>query len=732
VAAGPQLVMLDHGTRTAYVTTDAGVVSVVDLRGCDSSVRGCGHTVASIPVGPDAAGLDLNTRTKTLYVDSPSAGTVSVVDTRYCRAGNTLGCSGTHGVVTVVGVPLGISVNARTNTVYVGDLFDHISVIDGRTCRGGEVLGCSAPAATISADGPFGPVVDPATNTIYVPEAGSGQDNSGHTVLVVDGRHCQAADISGCSATMPRAPAGPGATNSILDSSSHTFYVANAGDNTLSAIDVTHCRSGDEEGCAQVPGTVPVGAEPLGGLALDPATRTLFIGNTNSDTLSVLDIGSCRAPHTEACPSTPPPTLRTGTTPFWLAFDRATRTLFSTNHNDDALGVLDARRCNASRPSGCRHLLPAFASTTNFEAVDPAVHTWYGLDFFSNDLHLVDTRKCNAHAVRGCAAATTTTTHPPGGGIIAVNPSTHTIYVSVDDFHKVAILDASRCNAMSAHPDCSEVAPRVQLTNHAALFAVNEATDTLYVSTQADGALEVVDGATCNAETQTGCGATPAVVPLGGQPFGITTDATTRTVYIADFGSNASGNTVHVIDARHCKAGDTTGCGQTPPQIPVGESPIAVRTDTGTHTLYVANFRGGELPGTVTVIDTTRCRAANTSGCQFPVTTVTDVGRGLYDLGIDPASHQVFASSLNHASISQIDGRTCNARMTSGCHAADLATDDVSADLTFDPVSHTLFMLQGLHANVTLISTTARKGGADAHPRRSRTSQSRLVAAHPH
>jgi DNA-binding beta-propeller fold protein YncE len=708
VAAGPQLVVLDPGTRTAYVSTDAGVVSVVDLRGCDSTVPGCGQTIASVAVGPDSAGMDLNLRTKTLYVDSPSAGTVTVVDTRNCRANNTSGCSSTHGVVTVGGVPLGMGVNPRTNTVYVGDLFDHISVIDGRTCRGGDISGCSQPEATIPANGPFGPVADPVTNTIYVPEAGSGQDNSGHTVLVVDGRHCQAADVSGCSATMPRAPAGPGATNGILDSSSHTFYVTNAGDNTLSAIDVTHCRAGDGAGCAQVPGSVPVGAEPLGGLALDPATNTLFIGNTSSDTLSVLDIGTCRAPHTEACPSTPPPTLRTGTTPSWLAFDKATRTLFSTNHNDNALGVLDARRCNARRPAGCRHLLPTFASTTNFEAVDPAVHTWYGLDFFSNDLHLVDTRKCNAHNVGDCASATRTSTHPSGGGIIAVNSSTHTIYVSADDFQTVAILDASTCNAILAHPDCSEVGPRVHLTNHAALFAVNESTDTLYVSTQGDGALEVVDGATCNATTQMGCGATPAVVPLGGQPFGLTVDATTGTVYVADFGANASGHTVHVIDARRCKAGDTTGCTQTPAHIPVGESPIAVRTDSGTHTLYVANFRQGELPGTVTVIDTTRCRAANTSGCQSPVTTVTDVGRGLFDLGIDPTSDQVFASSLNHASVSQIDGRTCNARVTSGCHAADLATDDVSADLTFDPVSHTLFMLQGIHRNVTVIDTTAR------------------------
>jgi DNA-binding beta-propeller fold protein YncE len=709
VAAGPQGVVLDPGTRTGYVSTDAGVVSVVDLRGCDSAVPRCGRTIASVAVGPDSAGMDLNLRTETLYVDSPSAGTVSVVDTRSCRAGNTSGCSSAHRVVTVAGVPLGISVNPRTNTVYVGDLFDHISVIDGRTCRGSDVLGCSGPEATIPGSGPLGPVVDPATNTIYVPEAGPGQDNSADTVLVVDGRHCQASDVSGCSVPMPRTKAGPGATNGILDSSSHTFYVANAGDNSLSAIDVTHCRAGDESGCAQVPGTIPVGAEPLGGLALDPAARTLFIGNTNSDTLSVLDTSTCRAPRVTACPSTPPPTLRTGTTPFWLAFDKATRTLFSTNHNDNALGVLDARRCNASHLTGCRHLLPNFASTTNFEAVDPAVHTWYGLDFFSDDLHLVDTRKCNAHNVGDCASSTRTSTHPSGAGVIAVNPSTHTIYVSADDSHTVAILDANTCNAVVAHPDCSEVAPRVHLTNSAALFAVNESTDTLYVSTQADGALEVVDGATCNATTQTGCGATPAVVPLGGQPFGLTVDATTDTVYVADFGENGSGHSVNVIDARHCEAGDTTGCAQTPAQIPVGESPIAVRTDPGTHTLYVANNRQGELPGTVTVIDTTRCRAADSSGCQSPVTTVTDVGRGLFDLGIDPTSHQVFASSLSHASVSQIDGRRCNARVTSGCHAADVATDDVSADLTFDPVSHTMFMLQGLHADVTLIDTTRRR-----------------------
>jgi DNA-binding beta-propeller fold protein YncE len=707
VANGPQLIVLDSHTRTAYVSADAGVVSVIDLRGCGPSTQGCGQEVARIPVGVDAGGMDLNESTATLYVDSPGGGTVSVIGTTHCRAGDTTGCGAARGEVIIAGTPVGLVVNPRTNTIYVGGLDDHLNVIDGRACRAGNFSGCAQPPATVPARGGVFPIADPRTNTVYVPEEGPGQDDSGSTVLVLDGRHCQASDVSGCSAAMVRAPAGPGPTNNYLDASSGTLYVADRGDNTLAVLDVAHCRAGDTTGCAQPPGFVPLGAEPIGGITLDPATGTLFVGNTSSDTLSVLDTRSCRAPHVTACPSSPPPTLRTGLTPFWLAFDPASRTVFSTDHNDNALGVIDVSRCNARNQARCRHLLPSFTSTTNFEAVDSPLHTWYGLDSSSRDLRLVDTRRCNAHQVSHCASATTTSTHPAGGGVIAVNASTHTIYVSLGDTQEIALLDANTCNALVARPDCSEVGPRVHLTNHAALFAVNEATDTLYVSTQDSGALEVVDGASCNATKQTGCGATPTVVPLGGQPFGITADMATDTVYIADFGANASGHTVHVIDGRHCHAGESTGCAQTPHNIPVGDSPFAVRIDPGTHTLYVANFRGGELRGTITVVDTTRCRAGFTTGCQSIATTVTKVGRGLFDLGIDPATHQVFASSLNHASVSRIDGRTCNARVTSGCHALDLATDDVAADLTLDPVSHTMYMLHGIHPNVTTIDTRA-------------------------
>jgi hypothetical protein len=138
--------------------------------------------------------------------------------------------------------------------------------------------------------------------------------------------------------------------------------------------------------------------------------------------------------------------------------------------------------------------------------------------------------------------------------------------------------------------------------------------------------------------------------------------------------------------------------------------PFWARVDPGTHTLYVALFFDGDVAGVVAVIDTTACRAADTSGCGSLVTTVTGVGRGLFDIAVDPSNHQVFTSSINHASVSQIDGRRCNASVISGCSAVDLDTDDQAQDLTLDPVSHTMYVLERLHPAVGLIDTRVRRG----------------------
>ena len=74
-------------------------------------------------------------------------------------------------------------------------------------------------------------------------------------------------------------PVGKRPYQVAVDPGSHTVYVANYADNTMSVIDTsTH----------KVTATVPVGQHP-GGLAVDPGTHTVYVPNAADNTVSVIE-----------------------------------------------------------------------------------------------------------------------------------------------------------------------------------------------------------------------------------------------------------------------------------------------------------------------------------------------------------------------------------------------------------------------------------------------------------
>ena len=122
----------------------------------------------------------------------------------------------------------------------------------------GSALVGSAPVRP----GPNGVAVDRATNTIYV-ATGNNADGptapGGDTVSVIDGRHCQASDVSRCKGPWPTVTVGnlPGAVT--VDQVTGTVYVTNVGDSTVSVIDGATCNALVSSGCGQATATVPVG-----------------------------------------------------------------------------------------------------------------------------------------------------------------------------------------------------------------------------------------------------------------------------------------------------------------------------------------------------------------------------------------------------------------------------------------------------------------------------------------
>ena len=68
-------------------------------------------------------------------------------------------------------------------------------------------------------------------------------------------------------------------------------------------------------------------------------------------------------------------------------------------------------------------------------------------------------------------------------------------------------------------------------------LAVDQATDTIYVTSQNSDTVSVIDGATCNSQVTSGCTQTPPQVPVGGTPVAVSVDGVTVAEVV-----NAAGN----------------------------------------------------------------------------------------------------------------------------------------------------------------------------------------------
>ena len=72
----------------------------------------------------------------------------------------------------------------------------------------------------------------------------------------------------------PAVPVGGIPVEVAVNQVTHTIYVGNSGENTVSVIDGTACNAIHTSGCGQTAATVTVGNNPLG-VAIDQATDNI-------------------------------------------------------------------------------------------------------------------------------------------------------------------------------------------------------------------------------------------------------------------------------------------------------------------------------------------------------------------------------------------------------------------------------------------------------------------------
>jgi YVTN family beta-propeller protein len=203
---------------------------------------------------------------------------------------------------------------------------------------------------------PYQVAVDETTNTIYVV---NGDDN---TVSVINGDVCNGTDTSGCNQTWPIVTVGASPQALAVNPGNDTVYVANRDDNTVSVIDTLHCNAHDNTGCGQTPATVAVGDGPRS-VGIVFATNTVFVGNRNDLTVSVIDGATCNGGDTTGCGQTPP-TVLLGAFPGSagngsnllarsIAIDSKKHIIYITNIGDSDVATLDATTCRAGHVDGC-------------------------------------------------------------------------------------------------------------------------------------------------------------------------------------------------------------------------------------------------------------------------------------------------------------------------------------------------------------------------------------------
>lgn len=353
--------------------------------------------------------------------------------------------------------------------------------------------------------------------------------------------------------------------------------------------------------------TTVVGNQPSSE-ADDPLTHTLYVSNSGDGTLSMINTSLCNVLRPSGC-SRDWPVVKVGAS-IGVAVDEATRTVYVANAPASTVSLLDAATCNASDTSGC-HRRPATVRVGRFDnglAIDRATNVIYVVNQDASTVSMIDGNACNARMTAGCAQQPFVTV-PAGGGDsgVEVNARTNTVYVAntgqtsnnqpLRNGNTLSLINGRTCLPTEKR-GCLPIAT-VKVGAAPADLTFDPAANTLYVSNtydgtgQLNGTISIVDGAKCDAMDPSGCRAlhSPEVTAQqdpGNQGF----DPVTRKAYFANFNSN----TLSVINAAQCSARNLSACSNyRPATIAAGNGPSAVLPVPASHTIYVVDQRGNVL-----------------------------------------------------------------------------------------------------------------------------------------
>jgi DNA-binding beta-propeller fold protein YncE len=692
---------------TSFCSTGkpAHVMDVINAAACNAKVRSRCQVVARVEVGGSPTAAVFDERTGTVYVTNSNDGTVSVVAGTRCNAGVTSGCSVPRATIKLGGFLVAAAVNPATRTLYVADLKGGVFVVDAATCNAATTSGCAQPAREVKdSQGPAGLDIDPATDTVYA--VNNGDSDNGDTVSVINGATCNGTVGSGCGNAPPVTKVGSGAFGIAVDQAHHTVYVASDNDGTVSVINTARCNARVTSGCGQTWPTVTTGANPEF-VALDPSSGTVFTVNHFDDTLSVINTRTCNGTTTSGCAGRPRNEQATPVrNPGFNSFPNAVtlmpqeKTAYVVNVGGaSVVSVVSVSHCNATDTTGCRTEAPSVPAHEATISADPATGTIYASSTSRPEIDVLNAAACRIGSLAGCTAVAEIPVGHPMANVSVADDITHTLYAADPQDGTIAVINIAACSARDT-AGCADKPAVLTIGASPNTPVVNPVTQTLYVSYGSNAnQVAVVNAATCNAIRTSGCGQTPAVVNVGDGTVVLAVSTATDTIYGPNSGMSFSGHTMSVINGATCNSTSRSGCSHLAATVPVGAGPFGVAVNNRTHTVYVVNNAFGDSPGTVSVINGATCNGTVTVGCSrhFPVMT-TGVAPQL--AAIDAVTGTVYVTDFGSAGVTVLDGSRCNATVTSGCGTSprEQAVGSEPADVAIDPQAGTVYVIDTFQA----------------------------------
>lgn len=663
----PADLVLDAAHRTLFAGLAGGnsdSIAVIDIGNCNATnTSGCGQTpkqvvfsgnrnwrggAASVPFGFPAI-MDLDETTHTLYVPDANEGPVYLLDTSTCN-GSTASCSSP--IVTAV-MGDGVVVERAHHSVFVVQAIsfsNQIRIFDSSTCNSTNQTGCGAPPSQSFTAGFFPNLpatVDEATHTLYMPAAFP------NILGVIDTSVCNASTTVGCgSAAQVHVQAYGFAA--VFDPLTKTVYVENNLSTSISVVNAATCNAMNHSGCNQKPPILATGLAPAP-FGYNPVTQTLYVSAQETNFAWVLDGSNCNGTKTSGC-TREAPTTNTGSGPSGLDLNPNTKTLYVANQGGNTVSVIDASVCNEQQPGGCNQTWPTVGlGATPFRvAVNKTTNTVYVANF-NGTLSVINGATCNGSVHSSCNQAPATTTVGARPNDLVVDEPSNTIYVANRNSNTVSVVDGRHCQG-SDTSGCSQAWFTFNVGQAPQALAFNPNNQTLYVGLDTGAYVSVVSALHCNNHDTTDCSA-KATVPVHDSPIGIGVVLDKNTIYVVDRFSMS----VSIFDGSMCNGSNVAGCPTSmAPRVSIAAFPDALDNpfttfitgrqiviDQTKHTVFIPTQGDTDL----VVLNGNDCRADHLNGCKPKISSPRTGGTPNF-AAVDPSTETVYVANLQESTVS--------------------------------------------------------------------------------